>query len=83
MLASPIHMRHPPYSRIVMTVTPGTAKVIYGAALDIRAVAHGQAVDNLESDCQRPRLSGEERTPMFPDPVGNVRPSDHISAQPA
>ncbi|MEP0845012.1 MAG: hypothetical protein HRF43_20105, partial [Phycisphaerae bacterium] len=65
---------HPPYSRLVFSVQPGDASVVYGEGLEVRATATGGVPERLElvltSDGRR-----EEALPMFPEPSGAWRAS--------
>jgi uncharacterized protein YdcH (DUF465 family) len=38
---------HPPYSRLIIQVTPGAASILYGGQMEVRATAHGRLADKL------------------------------------
>lgn len=63
---------HPPYSRIQFDVQPGDTRIIYGAALDVRATLQGGTAERVQL-AFHPDGQGEESVPMFPEPTGTWR----------
>ena len=68
---------HPPYSRIELSVTPGATNVVYGAALDIRAIAHGQTVDNLDLIVKSHGVGSRRKTADVPRARRNLASHTH------
>jgi hypothetical protein len=63
---------HPPYTAVVLRVTPGDVRVVYGQGIDIRAVVEGATSDRLELWLS-PDGTTLERLPMFPEAEGEWR----------
>jgi hypothetical protein len=63
---------HPPYSSIEFKVEPGNTRIIYGAALDVRATPVGGAVEHVQLTFH-PDGQSEESVPMFPETGGTWR----------
>jgi hypothetical protein len=63
---------HPPYSRVVFSVEPGDAKIVYGGGVDIRATAEGGTLESADLVLSQSGGS-DEALPMFPEPGGKWR----------
>jgi hypothetical protein len=63
---------HPLFSRVLFTVQPGDARVVYGAGLDIHVATEGVPVERLDLVLQNDG-GGTETLPLFPEASGQWR----------
>lgn len=61
---------HPPYSRYVFQIDPGSAKVIYGSSIDLRAQVEGGSVEKLDLMWLSEGATAPASIPMFPEKTG-------------
>jgi len=58
---------HPPFSRVLLTLEPENARVVYGKSLDVFATAAGEPVERVDLVLVDPGSGDEEVLPMFPE----------------
>ncbi len=64
---------HPPFSRIILRISPGDTRVIYGTPLEIRVDTDGPGVERLDVIYQPEGCSTPETVPMFMEATGKWR----------